>query len=71
MQTEGTFIWNSTGNVTTHTKWSSGNPDNANNEDYVLMNWDEQGLWNDAPPTAGGIASMCEKSITPPFPSTL
>ena len=65
--TEGTYIWNSTGKVTTHTKWLGGQPDNSNNEDYVMMDWPEHGYWIDVDPTNTGVASLCERTVTSPL----
>jgi hypothetical protein len=34
------------------------------------MDKSEKGLWNDVELAAGGVASMCERTITPPLSST-
>ncbi|GCL43887.1 lectin-like protein [Dolichospermum planctonicum] len=46
--TEGTFKW-ANGEAVTYTNWSPGQPDNANNEDYVEFNFGGAGIWNDLP----------------------
>lgn len=45
--TEGTFIW-ADGTPLSYANWQDGEPNNINNEDYVAMNDDNTGKWNDA-----------------------
>ncbi|WP_193755632.1 C-type lectin domain-containing protein [Psychromonas sp. psych-6C06] len=51
---EGDFIW-SNGDDVTFTNWKAGEPNNYQNEDYAVMNWDFargqgiKGTWNDVP----------------------
>ena len=68
---EGTFVWNSTAQVTTYSYWLSGQPDNYYNEDYTVLDWPEHGRWVDVSQTYTGAATMCEKSITPTLPSNI
>jgi Ca2+-binding RTX toxin-like protein len=44
--TEGQFRWAS-GETSTFTNWFPGEPNNVGNEDYVGMNFDGAGKWND------------------------
>ncbi|MBD2140507.1 hypothetical protein H6F39_03715 [Anabaena sp. FACHB-1250] len=46
--TEGTFKW-ANGEAVTYTNWSPGEPNDANNEDYVEFNFLGAGIWNDLP----------------------
>ncbi|MFM6266539.1 MAG: C-type lectin domain-containing protein, partial [Dolichospermum sp.] len=46
--TEGTFKW-ANGEAVTYTNWAPGQPDDANNEDYVEFNFGGAGKWNDLP----------------------
>ena len=63
---EGTFVWNSTGLKPTYSYWMGGQPDNYNNnEDNVVLDLPEHGLWVDTYASHNGIASMCERTITP------
>ena len=66
---EGTYVWNSTGKVTTYGYWLSGQPDNYYNEDACFLHSAEQGRWNDVDVTYTGAATLCEQSITPSLPS--
>ena len=44
---EGEFIWDS-GEAVTYTNWAPNEPnDHGNGEDFVLMNWNSRGEWND------------------------
>ncbi len=44
---KGTFKW-ANGELLSYTNWNSGEPNNANNnEDYVGMNFNSPGKWND------------------------
>nr|WP_321466061.1 lectin-like protein [uncultured Desulfobulbus sp.] len=44
---EGTWEWIS-GSTATYTYWNSGEPNQAGNEDYAVLNWDQStGEWND------------------------
>ena len=67
--TEGTYVWNSTGQVVTYSYWVPGQPDNYYNEDFILMGASEAGLWSDVPDSFNGAATMCEQSLTPTLPS--
>jgi hypothetical protein len=57
-QVEGVFLW-SNGDPLTYTNWVPGEPNNEFDEDYVLMNWNFPGGWNDghnnSPPLRGII----------------
>jgi hypothetical protein len=68
---EGRYVWNSTGDVTTYTFWYSGQPNNYNNQDYCVLNWDEIGRWHDVSVStfSVAVASMCEQTLTPTLPS--
>ena len=68
---EGKFVWNSTGQATTYSYWSSGQPDNYNNEDFALLTATEQGRWSDISATFTGAATMCEHTVTPTIPSKI
>ena len=43
---EGTWAWTS-GEATTYTNWTSGEPNGGTGENYVSMNWGDPGRWND------------------------
>ena len=62
---EGTFKWNSTGQVTTNSFWLSGQPDNSYYEDFTIIESLEDGHWGDVAGSFTGAATMCEKTITP------
>lgn len=70
---EGTWTWRNgpeAGQTFTYTNWNPGEPNNAGNEDYVHMNFQRFGGWNDVP---AGYASgyLIEYSLsTVPEPST-
>ena len=52
---EGQFKWVN-GEAVTYTNWSPGAPDNSGNEDYVQINLDNVGRWNDLPNDTLGLA---------------
>ncbi len=43
---EGNFYW-ITGEEVTYTNWGNSQPDNSGSEDYVHINWNTIGKWND------------------------
>ena len=45
-ETESAWKWSS-GQPVTHINWSVGEPNNAGDEDYAVMNWSTPGAWND------------------------
>lgn len=59
--TEGTYVW-SNGDAFTYSSWGAGEPNNANygcyDEDYVEINRNGFGAWNDLPVT------VCPTEIT-------
>ena len=64
LTTEGTFIWESSGNLLTYKNWAVGQPnDSGQNEDCIHM-WClfKNGEWNDAPCDyiSTPQTSMCE-----------
>ena len=69
--TEGTYVWNSTGQVATYSYWVPGQPDNYYNEDFILMGASEAGLWSDVADSYNGAATMCEQSVTQALPSNM
>jgi hypothetical protein len=44
--TEGTYKW-ITNEPVTYTNWASGEPNNAGDEDWAVINWTGVGTWND------------------------
>lgn len=47
---EGNWTWRAgpeAGQSLTYTNWWSGEPNNNNDEDYILTNWGNTGFWND------------------------
>lgn len=72
-QTEGVWQWNSGDNVT-YTNWTPNEPNNAlsyagqywGGENYVVMNWQSNGKWNDVANNfvkAHGIVEIVKGSI--------
>ncbi|NJN49696.1 MAG: hypothetical protein HC805_07950, partial [Alkalinema sp. RL_2_19] len=58
---EGTFTWTG-GEQSEYFNWAPGEPNNfqlsgapLTGEDYVVMNWFEDGRWNDMPDSYGGV----------------
>ena len=45
---EGIFLW-VTGESSIYSNWNTGEPNNAGNEDYVMMDYDASYAWNDVP----------------------
>lgn len=69
---EGNFAWiggPEDGNAVGYSNWSSGEPNDANGEDYVVAWWQDSalGLWNDVPET-GVSAYVVEYADAPPPP---
>jgi hypothetical protein len=73
-ETEGVWKWVSGENVT-YTNWTPLEPNNAQyfggqffgSENYAVMNWQQNGRWNDVAPTfikARGLVEIVKKSIT-------
>ncbi|WP_299888880.1 HYR domain-containing protein [uncultured Lacinutrix sp.] len=60
--TEGSFVWNS-GDTSTYTNWNAGEPNNAGNEDYTVMQ--SSGGWNDVVGTSGNYRYLLEVDYTP------
>jgi hypothetical protein len=48
---EGIFVW-SNGEPVTYINWCGGEPNNSDNEDYVMINWQSNGCWNDGHATS-------------------
>lgn len=67
--TEGNFQWIS-GETSAYRNWTPGEPNNAGNEDWVELNFDATGRWNDEKvgATRRGIVEI-NTAITPPPPS--
>ncbi|MBI1205753.1 MAG: hypothetical protein GC191_00535 [Azospirillum sp.] len=68
---EGSFVW-VTGETFSYTNWSSGQPDNFNNEDYLGM-YRNSGKWNDFPLSFNGLGFVIEYDTTladPPLAPT-
>ncbi|MCW9683458.1 lectin-like protein, partial [Dolichospermum planctonicum UHCC 0167] len=63
--TEGQFRWAS-GETSTFTNWLPGEPNNVGNEDYVGMNFDGAGKWNDYSSTSSqrGIIEINQYGAT-------
>ncbi len=70
-QTEGVFVWEN-GERLTYTNWSTGEPNNSSNEDFVELS-NINGRWNDVNGTlnfqyflelnpAGALKTVCEGS---------
>ncbi|RYZ22533.1 MAG: HYR domain-containing protein [Chitinophagaceae bacterium] len=51
---EGTFKW-VTSEPVTYTNWNSGEPNNAGDEDWAVINWGPNGTWNDWYYTASAL----------------
>jgi hypothetical protein len=73
-ETEGVWKWVS-GEDVTYTNWTPLEPNNAQSfgdqffggENYAVMNWQQNGLWNDVAPTfvkARGLVEIVKNSIT-------
>ena len=45
---EGIFLWG-TGESSIYSNWNTGEPNNAGNEDYVMLDYDAGYAWNDVP----------------------
>jgi hypothetical protein len=61
---EGTWVWTD-GSKSTYFNWDAGQPDNANNEDYVHV-WTAAGKWNDLLPGNPGFTPLwyaCERPM--------
>ena len=62
------YLW-SNGDPLTYANWLAGEPNNEDDEDYVLMNWIVAGAWddghNDAPPLRGIIEFVPEPASVP------
>jgi hypothetical protein len=73
--TEGSFAW-ANGETTTYRNWAPGEPNDykvkfAGGEDYVLMNWNGSGQWNDMPDSfEGPFRGIVEIPSTSPPPTT-
>lgn len=64
---EGSFVWIS-GEAVTFTHWNGGEPNNAGNEDYALLNWNTStGAWNDLANSGGnrGIIEVKHDNTVP------
>lgn len=66
---EGTFEWiggPEDGSALSYSNWSSGEPNDANGEDYVVAWWQDSvsGVWNDVPDT-GVFAYVVEYPDAP------
>ena len=66
---EGDWVWAS-GEPVTYTNWSSGNPDNVNNEDYAYMS-STVGFWNDGQNGLWGGYDLYGVVEVVPEPTTL
>ncbi len=63
IKTEGTFIWENSGNVLTYTNWAPGEP--YNNGDCITMWCDHaNGVWNDCPCSDTHQTTLCEVVYT-------
>ncbi|WP_299227019.1 HYR domain-containing protein [uncultured Psychroserpens sp.] len=60
--TEGSFVWQS-GDLSTYTNWNPGEPNNAGNEDYTVMQ--SSGGWNDVFGTTGSYRYILEIDYQP------
>ncbi|WP_298900222.1 HYR domain-containing protein [uncultured Psychroserpens sp.] len=60
--TEGTFVWQS-GDSATYTNWNGGEPNNAGNEDYTVMQ--SSGGWNDVVGASGSYRYLLEVDYLP------
>jgi hypothetical protein len=68
--TEGTFVW-SNGEPVTYTNWCSSEPNNLNNEDYLIFNWGQDRCWNDAMATSDEEVRAVIEFECNPFNMTL
>ncbi|AUC83451.1 HYR domain-containing protein [Lacinutrix sp. Bg11-31] len=60
--TEGAFAWD-TGDAATYSNWNTGEPNNAGNEDYVVMQ--SSGGWNDVTGTSSSSRYLLEVAYAP------
>ena len=60
IQSEGVWIWNSSGSALTYTNWSLGDPDNYGGNENCLHMWHNLGEWNDAY-CYSSLAILCEQ----------
>ena len=59
---EGSFVWQS-GDTSTYTNWNGGEPNNAGNEDYTVMQ--SSGGWNDVVGNTGSYRYILEIDYAP------
>ena len=61
----GKWTWAATGKPITYFNWYTGQPDNEGGaENYILMNYLTNGMWNDVPNTWLGhdVYTICESN---------
>ena len=59
IQSEGVWIWNSSGSALTYTNWSLGEPQNLGGNENCLHMWLYLGEWNDNT-CDNTLATLCE-----------
>ncbi|KAF4518174.1 hypothetical protein B566_EDAN007866 [Ephemera danica] len=60
---EGQWTWTSTARPVVFTDWHSGEPNNLNGNEDVIVMWHKNGVlaWNDWPETAAPVYACCEQ----------
>ena len=61
---EGNFVWED-GWTGSFTFWAPGEPNNVNNEDATVMNWNGSGQWNDVQADNPNFASPAIATAVP------
>ena len=62
-QSEGIWIWNSSGSALTYTNWSLGDPDNQGGNENCLHMWHNLGEWNNGncEYSLADMGTLCEQ----------
>jgi hypothetical protein len=64
---EGTWKWQTFGNIANYTRFNPGEPNGGTNENCLLM-WTENGNWIDGACTWSTNFHLCEKPNSKPPP---
>ena len=66
---EGDFEWTD-GSLDSYNNWAPFEPNNSNDEDVTVLNWDGAGRWNDLPNSSGEGANFLAlfESVDNPVP---